>query len=94
MCVEIKNTTKSSLKIKKILKIFKKSSDKLDSTTAEALENEQNMEMVENTANEKICQYEEEEYVPVHYARTEHGTIFWTQNQMPVFHFQDRWAQA
>ncbi|XP_073820537.1 enhancer of split m4 protein-like [Musca autumnalis] len=54
------------------------------------------MESYENDINESYEKMEEEqefEYtttVPVHFVRTEHGTLFWTS----AAYMQDRWAQA
>lgn len=117
MNIELKKS-KAIYSLRKMLKTFfkkqrKTSMSKVDSF--ESIENEQNMEIAENAANNKIFEIEEENevLVPVHYARTEHGTFFWTtnnpveadadliqpincckNNQMPVFQFHDRWAQA
>lgn len=95
MCVEIMNNTvnleiefkksKTSYSLKKMIKVFfkkqqKASISKVDSF--ESIENDQNMEIAENAANNKIFEIEEENevLVPVHYVRTEHGTFFWTTN--------------
>ncbi|XP_073820543.1 enhancer of split m4 protein-like [Musca autumnalis] len=52
------------------------------------------MESYENDINESYEKVEEEfDYtttVPVHFVRTEHGTLFWTS----AAYMQDRWAQA
>ncbi|XP_073820540.1 enhancer of split m4 protein-like [Musca autumnalis] len=54
------------------------------------------MESYENDINEsyeKVVEEEEYDYtttVPVHFVRTEHGTLFWTS----AAYMQDRWAQA
>lgn len=97
MCVEVKkNYEVKSFTVKKILKAFFK---KQRIHSFESIENDRNMEIAENTANNKIAEIEEdEEYVPVNFVRTEMGTVFFIQaahtKELPVLHFQDRWAQA
>lgn len=88
MCVEIMNNVanleiemKRTYSLRKIIKaFFKKQQKKSDSL--ESIENDQNIEIAENAANNKIFEIEEETevLVPVHYVRTEHGTFFWTTN--------------
>ena len=92
-------TENKKFTVKKMLKsIFKKQQKFEDSL--ESFENDQNMEIAENAANNKIQEFEEEEeeFVPVNFVRTEMGTVFFIQSpvakELPVFHFQDRWAQA
>lgn len=128
MCVEIMNnstnleielkTSKTTYSLRKLLKSFFKKHHKSSITKVgsfESVENDQNMEIAENVANNKIFEIEEEDevLVPVHFARTEHGTFFWTTNNpieadadliqpmdcctnnlLPTFPLQDRWAQA
>lgn len=79
--IELKKS-KSTYNIKKILKsFFKKDKSSSKCGSFESIQNEQNMEIAENNANNKIFEIEEQEaeiLVPVHYVRTEHGTFFWT----------------
>lgn len=98
MCVEIKNT--SEIKKFTVKKMFKSIFKKHQNDTIESLENELNLGIAENLANQKIAeiQEEEEEFVPVKFVQTEMGTVFFIQaansKELPAFHFQDRWAQA
>lgn len=83
--------------VKKMIKAIFKKQNNINSF--ESMENDKNMEIAENTANNKIAQLvEEEEFVPVNFVRTDMGTVFFIQaahsKELPVLHFQDRWAQA
>lgn len=82
--IELKKS-KTAYSLRKMLKSFFKKQHKssiLRVDSFESVENDQNMEIAENAANNKIFVIEEEDevLVPVHYVRTEHGTFFWTTN--------------
>lgn len=92
------NTEIKKFTVKKMLKAIFKKQQKAENIY-ESTENDQNMEIAENAANNKISEYEEEEeFVPVNFVRTDMGTVFFIQpahtKELPVLHFQDRWAQA
>uniref|UniRef100_A0A1I8PRU2 Uncharacterized protein n=1 Tax=Stomoxys calcitrans TaxID=35570 RepID=A0A1I8PRU2_STOCA len=104
---------KVSLSIRKLIQQFFKhhKSHGREGVSSETFENELNAslesEKYENDINERLCSkqsFEAEDFaspsiVPVHFAHTAQGTLFWTistnnydYNQMN--HLQDRWAQA
>ncbi|XP_073820539.1 enhancer of split m4 protein-like [Musca autumnalis] len=104
--MDITISQKKSSSMKKLFKQIFKSKKAAASDSMESLENSRNasletssdcasMESYENDINESYEKVEEEEEydyttVPVHFVRTEHGTLFWTS----AAYMQDRWAQA
>lgn len=89
-----KNFEVKKFAVKTMLKAIFKKKYKFSS---ESIENDRNLEIAENTANNKIAEFEED-FVPVNFVRTDMGTVFFIQaahiKELPVLHFQDRWAQA